>query len=128
MYKLNRLLAITACALLSSVVYAQGAMIGGELLRDPTRPPSVSADIAAPQVVDVGGASFSLDRSNYVLSFIRTGGSAPIAVINNMTLSIGDEIDGVRVLDIRNGEVVVSAENQEYVLTTFARPVREPVQ
>jgi hypothetical protein len=103
--------------------------IDGELLRDPTQPPAMAGAVSViTDLVEVGGASLTLDRTNYVVSFIRTGGSQPVVVINNTTLTVGDEIEGARVVDIRSGEVVLAAQNQEFVLTTFSRPVREPIQ
>ncbi|WP_156412634.1 hypothetical protein [Pseudohongiella spirulinae] len=104
-------------------------MIDGELFRDPTQPPVVAGALSVvTDLVEVGGASLTLNRTDYVVSFIRTGGSQPVVVINNTTLTIGDEIEGARVVDIRSGEVVLAAQNQEFVLTTFSRPVREPLQ
>lgn len=109
---------------------AQTMTIDGETFRDPTRPATAAASATSvvAEVVAVGAATVAIDRANFELSFIRTGGSRPIAVINNKQLTIGDEIDGVTVVDIRSGEVVLSAQGQQYVLTTFSRPVREPVQ
>lgn len=133
MFKVFKLIAgfiVLAACLFSGYVMAQTVMIDGELFRDPTRPPSATTSAAAvTAAVDVGGPALALsNRLNYVVSFVRTGGSRPIAVINNTQLTIGDEIEGVRVVDIRNGEVVLAADGQEYVLSTYARSVREPVQ
>lgn len=123
---------IFVLAMAAGTVSAQAQrsqMIDGELLRDPTQPPTAAgAASGLTDLVEVGGATLTLDRANYVVSFIRTGGRQPVVVINNTTLTIGDEIEGARVVDIRSGEVVLAAQNQEFVLTTFSRPVREPVQ
>lgn len=122
---------IWAATIVTGAAFAQAQrsqMIDGELLRDPTQPPSMGITAVISDIVEVGSASLTLDQASFMVSFIRTGGSQPVAVINNTTLTIGDEIEGARVVDIRNGEVVLSAQDQEYVLTTFSRPVREPVE
>ena len=109
----------------SNMLQAQTTVIDGEIFRDPTRPPSMTAAALTGEVLLGSGA---LNPANYIVSFIRTGATRPVAVINNQTLTIGDEINGAYVTDIRDREVVLSAQGQEYVLSTVGRSVREPVQ
>ncbi len=112
---------------LSAAVSAQTLTIDGEVFRDPTQPPNRVA-VQAVEVLDAGGPEIAINNTNYVVSFVRTGGSRPIAVINDRQLTIGDNVDGAVIVDIRNGEVVLSAAGRDYVLTAFTRSIREPVE
>jgi type II secretory pathway component PulC len=113
-------------AMLFSVgAVAQTMTIDGEVFRDPTQPPQL-----APAVLPAGAAGPAPDlssRMNLVVSFVRAGGTQPVAIINNTVLTIGESIDGAMVTDIRPGQVVMTAQGQEFVLSTFGRSVREPV-
>lgn|SRR5690554_382725 len=114
----------TLAGLLWATVAAQSQYIDGELLRDPTQPAYVMTSEAG---VVSGGAAPQIDRSRYELSFIRTGGDQPVAVINNQPLTIGDRVSDALVRDIRAGEVVLLIDGQELVLATNSTPIREPV-
>lgn len=100
-------------------------LIDGEMLRDPMQPVSAyrrnfqTATDVLPELPN---------RSDFTVNFVRAGGRSPVAVINNQTLTIGDELSGMRIMDIRAGEVVLAASGQEYVLTTFGSAVRTPVR
>jgi hypothetical protein len=112
----------------SAVASAQTLTIDGEVFRDPTQPPPIGLAMQAAEVLDAGGPEIAINNTNYVVSFVRTGGSRPIAVINDRQLTIGDNVDGAEIVDIRNGEVVLSAAGRDYVLTAFTRSIREPVE
>lgn len=97
-------------------------LIDGEVLRDPMQP--VSAYRRNERVQEV--LPELPNRSEFTVSFIRAGGSSPMAVINDRTLMVGDELSGMRIMEIRAGEVVLGAAGQEYILTTFGSAVRTP--
>ena len=109
-------------------VFAQTIEIDGEIFRDPTQPPwavmSVSPDSMSVDVDVPPGPDFSLLR----LSFVRAGGLAPVAVINNRQYSLGDEIEGAEIVGIRSGEVIFSIDGEERVLSTFNSSVRQAVE
>lgn len=46
------------------------------------------------------------------------GGSHPQAIVNNKVVGIGDTIEGVRIADISNSQVVVLFDNRKYNLST----------
>ena len=118
---LLRMTALIA-VLFSASVHTQELEIDGEIFRDPTRPPFAVDAIAAPTVDGV--PQFNL--GNFSVSFIRSGGINPVAVINNRMVEIGDEITtGVRVSEIRAGAVVVNVDGQDHVLSLYNRPVRQ---
>lgn len=99
-------------------------VIDGEVFRDPMQPVSAYRNSGA--AVDV--LPELPNRSDFTVNFVRAGGSSPVAVINNQSLTVGDELSGMRIMEIRAGEVVLAASGQEYVLTTFGSAVRTPVR
>ncbi|MDH7942698.1 hypothetical protein QGM61_02600 [Pseudohongiella sp. SYSU M77423] len=124
----RELLATFATLAVSSGLAAQTLTIDGEVFRDPTQPLPIVLTMQAAEVLDVGGPEIAINNTNYVVSFVRTGGSRPVAVINDRQLTIGDNVDGAEIVDIRNGEVVLSAAGRDYVLTAFTRSIREPIE
>lgn len=114
-----------AISVAGSSAVAQEGVIDGELLRDPTQP----AHLAAVSAGDSSSGMFTQvpDRGWYVLSFIRTGGDYPIAVINDQSLSVGDRVGEAVVRDIRPTEVILVIGGRELVLSTISLPVRESV-
>ena len=112
----------------SGLALAQGRIvtIDGEDFRDPTQPPwAVLPDsrLTAESVPTTGPRLSELS-----LSFVRAGGLSPVAVINDTRVTVGDEIEGAPVVEIRPGEVVLLIDGEEQVLTRFLRPVRTPVE
>ena len=132
MFKINALLAVVAAGFFAAVtpimLFAQSQgeerLIDGEMLRDPMQP--VSAYRNNRTAIDV--LPELPNRSDFTVNFVRAGGSSPVAVINNRSLTVGDELSGMRIMEIRAGEVVLAASGQEYVLTTFGSAVRTPVR
>jgi len=55
-----------------------------------------------------------------VIQGIVWGGSFPQAIINNKVVKIGDTIEEVRIIDIKNDGVTVSFENRTYDLSSPA--------
>lgn len=131
-FKINALLAVVVAGLFAAVTpilsFAQSQgeerLIDGEMLRDPMQP--VSAYRNNRTAIDV--LPELPNRSDFTVNFVRAGGSSPVAVINNRSLTVGDELSGMRIMEIRAGEVVLAASGQEYVLTTFGSAVRTPVR
>jgi hypothetical protein len=118
---------IAALALTTSyhATLAQMIEIDGEVFRDPTQPANVVyQDIEAASIDDVSRMSLS----SFNLSFVRSGGLNPVAVINNRTVSVGDEIEGVIVAAIRPGAVVLMIEGEEQVLNLFGKSVRQAIE
>lgn len=93
---------LIALALPSLDVSAE--VFGGEDLKDPTRP------AGAPLVAEgEGGEGFlaglfgnatSLLNNNYKVTFIRAGGSEPVAMINERLVKTGDMIGQAEVVSI----------------------------
>lgn len=121
--------ALAVIALMGGAVVAQDGYVDGELFRDPTLPAYMAgAGTGAGDATSPGvGLRQGLDRSQYVLSFIRTGGGNPMAVINDQSLSIGDRLGDALVRDIRPTEVILVIGGQELVVSTISLPVRESV-
>lgn len=124
-------LVATLVAMMSMVVmtvtapltFSQTIEIDGEVYRDPTQPPGAiyqeSAVISSEQEVP------RIALSNFTLSFVRSGGINPVAVINNRTVTEGDEVSGAVVARIQAGAVVLLIEGQEQVLSLYRQPVRQ---
>lgn len=127
MYKQYLLSLMMLASLWSVIALAQPLgvvrMIDGEMLRDPMQPVSAYRTNSAVQTT----LPELPNRSDFTVSFIRAGGNSPVAVINNRSLTVGDELSGMRIMEIRAGEVVLGAAGQEYVLTTFGSAVRTPI-
>lgn len=63
----------------------------------------------------------------YRISFIRAGGSQPVAVVNNQTVTIGDEVNGARVMAISPDNVVLQVGDSERHITAWhSDAVRRP--
>jgi hypothetical protein len=110
----------------SGLALAQGRIvtIDGEDFRDPMQPPWAVTDIRITESAAASGPRLS----ELSLSFVRAGGLSPVAVINDTQVTVGDEIEGAPVVEIRPGEVVLLIDGEEQVLTRFLRPVRTPVE
>ncbi|OFE12902.1 hypothetical protein PHACT_06895 [Pseudohongiella acticola] len=110
----------------SGLALAQGrsVTIDGETFRDPMQPPWAVTDIRITESAAASGPRLS----ELSLSFVRAGGLSPVAVINDTQVTVGDEIEGAPVVEIRPGEVVLLIDGEEQVLTRFLRPVRTPVE
>lgn len=110
-------------ALTSLMVVAQTIEIDGEIFRDPTQPPGAVYQESV--VVSFEQEVPRISLSNFTLSFVRSGGINPVAVINNRTVTEGDEVGGAMVARIQAGAVVLLIEGQEQVLNLYRQPVRQ---
>ena len=83
---------------------ASAEMFGGEELKDPTRPadavPIVETEGGPGLLSGLFGSATSLLNSNYKVTFIRAGGSEPIAMINEKLVKTGDMIGAAEVISI----------------------------
>jgi len=122
-----RVLILLLLVTFSSLVLAQSVTvtIDGEVFRDPMQPPW--AILPSMNTVEVVPERETLLNS-LQLSFVRSGGLTPIAVINGTQVTIGDLIEGASVEDIRPGEVVLVINGEERVLSRIAQSVRTPVE
>ncbi len=100
---INTLRFVCVLAILHSFA-AQAEIIDGEELRDPTRP----ADATMPPGAQNEGGMLSglfnnaagLLGGGYTVSFIRAGGSEPVAMINEQLVKTGDTIGDAEVIAI----------------------------
>lgn len=100
--------------------------IDGEVLRDPTQPPNAVLGMVS---VSDFETLVRFNPNNYRVSFIRSGGINPVAVVNNHTVTIGDQIDGViTVSDIKAGAVVLKADGLDHEIRLYDQPVRQEIQ
>lgn len=103
--------------------------IDGEVLRDPTRPFAVArisragAEGAADSSRLLPAGLFA--RNNFNVTFIRDGGTSPMAVINEQRVTIGDLVGGATVVAISSAGVTLSINGLEQVITTFGPTVKE---
>ncbi len=127
MYNASRM-SLAACVLMVTVLWPAAAIsqlvleIDGEIYRDPTQPPGAVLEEVAEVNVEQDVPRISL--SNFTLSFVRSGGINPVAVINNRTVTEGDDVGGATVARIQAGAVVLLVEGQEQVLNLYRQPVR----
>jgi len=115
--------------LLPALVSAQTIQIDGEFFRDPTQPPGTAQSAALIDVTSseaVVAAEVTLNSLS--LQFVRSGGINPIAVINSQPLTIGENIDGATIKEIKPGTVVLDIQGMEYELAIFKRPVRQAIE
>lgn len=89
------------------------AVIDGEELVDPTRPLNFSPEtVVVPE--EIVGEIRAEIPPGYEISFIRAGGSSPVAVINGQSVSIGEFVGGATVVEIdRNGVTLLTTDGQE---------------
>lgn len=76
--------------------------IDGEELVDPTMPYGTVDEVPASRN----------ESSRYSVQFIRAGGNAPVAVVNNTQVTVGDSIEGALVLEINRSYVALAINGQ----------------
>jgi len=96
-------------------------VIDGEELVDPTRPFQFAAVSDDASILDL---IRTVVPSSYDLSFIRAGGDKPIAVINQLQLTIGDVIGGAEVIVIDRGGVTLRVNNEEQRVNLYGVSVK----
>lgn len=81
----------------SSLVWAEYTLDDGEGLKDPTAPAQYRP---APKVIKQA-------PKNFKLSYILDSEARRYAIVNGKKLSVGDRIEGARLLDIQSRSVVL---------------------
>ncbi len=121
-------------------------LFGEEELRDPTRPVSVRVaadgsflfglmdalggfgDGLRGGIEDLGrlgaGALEGIVSTGYNVSFIRTGGERPVAMINEQLVGPGDVIGEATVVNIEADSVTLLVNGQEQRVSSFVAPVK----
>lgn len=101
----------------------------GEVLRDPTRPFAAVNASRGVSGNDAGGdrllPAVGIAASNFSVTFIRDGGTSPMAVVNDQRVTIGDLVGGATVVAISSAGVTLSVNGLEQVITTFGPTVKE---
>ena len=98
--------ACLSCALLIALapasLDARAEVFGGEELKDPTRPAGapLAAEGGEGFLSGLFGNATGLLNSNYKVTFIRAGGSEPVAMINERLVKTGDMIGQAEVISI----------------------------
>jgi len=82
-------------------------------LRDPTRPPGDAV------VNTVAGTNASRARSGMVLQTVLISTDRTTAVISGRVVSVGDTISGLKLVEIREGEVVLKGSKGSRTLRLF---------
>lgn len=93
----------------------------GQTLRDPTQPPGASLPMQSDGEIDqalLDAGAGAIRR--YRVSFIRAGGREPMAVINDESVTVGEEVGGARVVAISSGQVELDVNGE----TRTIRPWR----
>ncbi|MCP5357093.1 MAG: hypothetical protein H7A06_03000 [Pseudomonadales bacterium] len=124
------------CLLLSvvlmSAVSAQAEMIDGEDLKDPTRPMGVSASMAAEGngrgvgslLAGLLGGATDLLSGGYTVSFIRAGGTDPVAMINDQLVRAGDRVGEAEVVSIDRDRVSLRIDGEVREIMGFDSSVK----
>lgn len=125
-----------SCALLVALALpsldVQAELFGGEELKDPTRP--AGAPLAAEGEGGEGflaglfGNATGLLNSNYKVTFIRAGGSEPVAMINERLVKTGDMIGQAEVISIDAQSVSLRVNGAIQRVATYSDTVKTPAE
>ncbi|MGJ8688410.1 MAG: hypothetical protein ACSHXZ_02720 [Gammaproteobacteria bacterium] len=131
MFKYNKSLQLASvCVLLLSPI-VQADIIEGEDLRDPTRPADAVRPAGSAQGDLLSGmfnsASGLLNRG-YSVSFIRAGGSEPVAMINEQLVKTGDMIGEAEVVAIEADSVSLRVNGIVQRVSSFDASLRSKVE
>ena len=118
--------------LLMSAVPAQAEMIDGEDLKDPTRPMGVSAAMEAEGngrgvgslLAGLLGGATDLLSGGYTVSFIRAGGTDPVAMINDQLVRAGDRVGEAEVVSIDRDRVSLRIDGEVREIMGFDSSVK----
>ena len=99
-------------ALISGLLIASvPVMAVAQQLRDPTRPPL--------EVSSKPAAAKSHSRGGLVLQTVLISPERKTAVISGRVMSLGDTVSGFRLVDIREGEVVMKGSKETRTLRLY---------
>lgn len=100
----------------------------GEELKDPTRPadaPLVVAEEGEPGFLSgLFGSAASLLKSDYKVTFIRAGGTEPIAMVNEQLVKTGDMIGAAQVVSIDAQSVSLRVNGTIQRVATYSDTVK----
>lgn len=106
-----------ASLLLAGILVSMPAGAADPLQHDVFARPTLSALAAAP--ADSTPSSPPVEW-NPRLTAVMVAGRSSLATIDGRILKLGEQADGVRLLSVRDSEVVVTKDGQRYVLTMAA--------
>ncbi|MFT4863574.1 MAG: hypothetical protein ACI95C_002806 [Pseudohongiellaceae bacterium] len=104
---------------------ASADIIEGEELVDPTRPLMFATSPAA--AADLGSLFRNIVPANFDISFIRASSDNPIAVINNLQVTVGDVIGGAIVSSIGRDSVTLIINDEEQIINLYKTSVKSAV-
>ncbi len=99
------------------VLLLLGPVVHAASERDPMRPPAGTEELSA-QVTQ--------EQPRWILQSVLISGQRNIAVINQRTVSVGDYINGARVVAIHPGFVRLSKTNEVFVIRLPSLSVKRP--
>lgn len=123
-----------ACAMLLLLALpslsASAETFGGEELKDPTRPAGAAAVASEGEGFLAGlfGSATSLLSSNYKVTFIRAGGTEPVAMINEKLVKTGDMIGEAEVISIDAQSVSLRVNGAIQRVASYSDTVKTPAQ
>lgn len=100
-------------------------VIDGEDLVDPTRPLFFTNGPA--EDVDLTALYRTVVPASFDINFIRASSSNPIAVINNLQVTIGDTIGGATVVGIDRDTVTLLINGEEQIISLYKTSVKSAV-
>jgi hypothetical protein len=115
---------LSMVALLTSVI-AQADIIDGENLVDPTRP--LFASNRPADEVNLTELYRTVVPASFEISFIRAGDTNPVAVINNLQVTLGDVIGGATVSSIGRDSVTLLINGEERIISLYNTSVKSAV-
>lgn len=118
--------------LLVTAVSGQAEMIDGEDLKDPTRPMGISASMESEGsgrglgslVSGLLGGATELLNGGYTVSFIRAGGTDPVAMINDQLVRAGDRVGEAEVVSIDRDRVSLRIDGEVREIMGFDSSVK----
>lgn len=103
-------------------------VIDGEDFTDPTRPLFLGPASGAASDIDVSAFISNVIPSSWDVSFIRASGSAPMAVVNNERVTIGDSVGGAQVVEIDRNGVTLLINEEERRISIFDTAIKARAQ
>ena len=91
---------------------------------DPTRPPTVKNKILKPIVKAKKPPKPKVKSKNWVLSSTLVASDRRTAVINDKVLSLGEKINGSKLIDIQSGKVKLLAKGKTRTLEIIKKDVK----
>jgi hypothetical protein len=106
-----------ASLFLAGILLSMPAVAADPLRHDVFARPTLSALAAAPPD---SPASIPPAEWNPRLTAVMVAGRSSLATIDGRILKLGEQVDGLRLLSVRESEIVVEKDGQRHVLTMAA--------